>query len=213
MKKIVLSITPEQEKYLKDFARLHQPGSEENLATRKPIHIVEEKNEELGVYLPVAYFFIRKEAERYKEYQRHNLNNPRIYTSTSGYNNNGEFEHFYQVLLNAGVKLHQGEKHKEVDYPHLCTLIKRWTDENEGIETGGLKELSKVLADAIADVDQFLKRRLAEEDQLSRQLTEQANYDLCRDLGHYLEEVVNNDEVVIYVCHDCEQTVTDFKNQ
>lgn len=53
----------------------------------------------------VAFFFIRKEAIRYMEYQRHNLIEPRVYTFSSGYSNFGDFEHFWDLLMSIGEKL------------------------------------------------------------------------------------------------------------
>lgn len=56
-------------------------------------------------YKPVAFFFIREEAEKYKEYQGHNLNKPRVYTYSPGYANYGEYTHFYELLQNIGKQL------------------------------------------------------------------------------------------------------------
>lgn len=56
-------------------------------------------------YVPAAFFFIREEAERYKEYQSHNLENPRVFTYSPGYSNCGEYEHFFTLLQNIGKQL------------------------------------------------------------------------------------------------------------
>jgi len=56
-------------------------------------------------YVPIAFFFIRKEALRYMEYQSHNLNKPRVFTYGPGYSNNGEYEHFFKLLQDIGKQL------------------------------------------------------------------------------------------------------------
>lgn len=61
-------------------------------------------------YKTVAYFLIKEEAERYREYQSHNLNNPRIYAVGSGYHNQGEYDCFYNLLMKLG-KLINSEEH------------------------------------------------------------------------------------------------------
>lgn len=58
-----------------------------------------------------AYFLIRNQAERYKEYQKHNLGKSRIYTDSSGYSNYGEWEDFYDLLISIGREIHNnGDK-------------------------------------------------------------------------------------------------------
>lgn len=56
-------------------------------------------------YRTVAYFFILENAKAYLEYQSHNLTNPRTYTVTSGYANKGEYEPFFDLLMELGKKL------------------------------------------------------------------------------------------------------------
>lgn len=56
-------------------------------------------------YRPVAFFFIREEAEKYLQYQGHNLNKPRVYTYSPGYSNYGEYEHFFKLLQDIGKQL------------------------------------------------------------------------------------------------------------
>lgn len=56
-------------------------------------------------YETVAYFFTRKEAEKYCKYQSHNLNDPIIYTENWGYNNYGDFPIFQQLLLKIGNQI------------------------------------------------------------------------------------------------------------
>lgn len=58
-------------------------------------------------YEPVAFFFILDEAKRYIDYQGHNLNNPRTFTYGPGYSNCGDYEHFYRLLMQIGMKLKQ----------------------------------------------------------------------------------------------------------
>ena len=52
-----------------------------------------------------AFFFIRDEAKRYIEYQRHNLRSPRVYTYSAGYANKGDFVPFRDLLLAIGKQL------------------------------------------------------------------------------------------------------------
>lgn len=63
-------------------------------------------------YVPTAFFFIREEAERYKQYQSHNLENPRVYTYSPGYSNCGEYEHFFSLLQKIGEQLNLTENNK-----------------------------------------------------------------------------------------------------
>lgn len=63
-------------------------------------------------YRPTAFFFIREEAEKYKEYQRHNLNKPRVYTYSPGYANEGEYTHFFELLQKIGKQLNLTEDNK-----------------------------------------------------------------------------------------------------
>lgn len=187
-KKLVIELTLAQEKFLKKFYEDHHEGSDKNLATATPIHVVETleytyipydwhlndyslnghtcfiedgeyvyhsindltedwnnktdyeynipyykdvegkkvndvfiDNEEdyinayqienieicyaLENYKPVAFFFIREEAEKYTKYQGHNLKKPRVYTYSSGYANCGEYAHFFELLQNIGKQL------------------------------------------------------------------------------------------------------------
>ncbi|MED3550166.1 hypothetical protein [Cytobacillus praedii] len=55
----------------------------------------------------VAFFFIRDEAKRYMKYQKHNLNEPRVYTYSAGYANYGDFVPFRELLLSIGQQLNQ----------------------------------------------------------------------------------------------------------
>lgn len=62
----------------------------------------------VGYYVNVAFFLIREEAQRYIEYQSHNLpKKTRIYTYGPGYANYGEYEHFYDLLMNMGMQLNK----------------------------------------------------------------------------------------------------------
>lgn len=200
MKEITISITPEQEKFLKLFAAKHHPGADDNLATHNPIHVVqkrryrqipysldleeyyddlplqfaygwdydtwfdseveliqayyEDRDEEPQVpirpfkemdykdvkgkdgktifitdycsyfkaygiegvaiawqdydYEDVAFFFILEEARRYMKYQSHNLKEPRTYTFSAGYANDGEYHHFWELLFSIGERLNKG---------------------------------------------------------------------------------------------------------
>lgn len=189
MTKLTVELTEAQEKYLKKFYEDHHMGSDKNLCTHMPIHVVEQKqytyvpydtiiedysidghiafyepdnahtyndidsltddwndntDEEYNIpyysevkgtevnevyilneqdyinaygieniellyaiehYEPVAFFFIREEAEEYTKYQKHNLRDPRVYTYSPGYSNYGEYEHFFMLLQNMGKQL------------------------------------------------------------------------------------------------------------
>lgn len=61
-----------------------------------------------GYWETKAYFLIRKEAERYQEYQKHNLGKSRIYTDSCGYANKGEWHKFYDLLLKMGNEVKGG---------------------------------------------------------------------------------------------------------
>lgn len=56
---------------------------------------------------PEAFFFIRDEAKRYMEYQKHNLTEPRVYTYSPGYANYGDFVPFRDLLLSIGKQLNK----------------------------------------------------------------------------------------------------------
>lgn len=61
-----------------------------------------------GYWATKAYFLIREEAKRYKEYQKHNLGESRIYTDSHGYSNYGEWTKFYDLLLEIGNEVKGG---------------------------------------------------------------------------------------------------------
>lgn len=54
---------------------------------------------------PVAYFLTRAEADKYCEYQGHNLRRPRVYSRSTGYSNNGDLDCLLKLLLNTGRQL------------------------------------------------------------------------------------------------------------
>lgn len=60
-------------------------------------------------YYPKAYFLTRAEAERYIKYQSHNLREPRVYTRSCGYGNNGDLQCLYQLLLRIGRQLNHND--------------------------------------------------------------------------------------------------------
>jgi hypothetical protein len=61
-------------------------------------------------YRPVAYFLTRAEAEKYCQYQRHNLKRPRVFSRYVGYSNNGDLECLMQLLLRMGNDLLETEE-------------------------------------------------------------------------------------------------------
>ena len=56
-------------------------------------------------WFPVAYFLTRVEAEEYCKYQRHNLNNPRVYSRNIGYRNSGDLDCLMNLLLRMGTEI------------------------------------------------------------------------------------------------------------
>ena len=58
-------------------------------------------------YKTVAYFLTRAEAEKYLQYQGHNLHHPRVYTSYSGYDNRGDYPALTKLLLKIGKMLEE----------------------------------------------------------------------------------------------------------
>ncbi|WP_390621039.1 hypothetical protein [Brevibacillus massiliensis] len=61
-------------------------------------------------YEKVAPFFILEEAKRYMKYQGHNLHSPRVYTYGMGYGDQGEYGHFWELLMTIGKQLNQVEQ-------------------------------------------------------------------------------------------------------
>lgn len=60
---------------------------------------------------PVAFFFIRDEAIKYKDgYQAHNCDNCRTYTYGLGYSNNGDLPVFRALLMRMGEIINAEEK-------------------------------------------------------------------------------------------------------
>ncbi|CDQ41925.1 hypothetical protein [Virgibacillus salexigens] len=57
----------------------------------------------------VASFFILDEAKRYMKYQSHNLCEPRTYTWHPGYQNQGDFVPFRNLLMKIGTQLNNEE--------------------------------------------------------------------------------------------------------
>ena len=59
---------------------------------------------------PVAYFLTMAEAEKYMEYQKHNLQRTRILTRHMGYSNRGDLVEFSKMLLEIGKMLNKEEE-------------------------------------------------------------------------------------------------------
>ena len=80
---------------------------------------LEESGESLGeniqkvyvniLWAPAAYFLTRAEAEKYCQYQKHNLKNPRVYSRYVGYRNNGDLDCLMGLLLRMGKELSECE--------------------------------------------------------------------------------------------------------
>jgi hypothetical protein len=117
MPEITISLTEEQEKFLKLFAQNHYPGAKDNVCTNNPLHLVQTREERVVdpdydepdkiKYRTVAIFFILEEAKKYIKYQGHNLSNPRTYTVSAGYSNKGEYHHFWELLFDMGKRLNE----------------------------------------------------------------------------------------------------------
>ncbi|WP_026701710.1 hypothetical protein [Salibacterium aidingense] len=113
MTALTIQLTDQQADFLERFARTQYDGAEDNLATREPLHVVQTKKyteasgrkEKVPYWENVAFFFIRGEAEKYVQYQSHNLNDPYISTQSPGYGNNGDFPCFRELLLQMGYEL------------------------------------------------------------------------------------------------------------
>lgn len=83
------------------FAELEETGEALNGDIRKiPVNII---------WVPVAYFLTRAEAQKYCQYQKHNLKNPRVYSRYVGYGNNGDLDCLMQLLLRMGKELSESE--------------------------------------------------------------------------------------------------------
>jgi len=67
------------------------------------------------IYKPIAYFLTRIEAEKYCEYQKHNLRRPRVYSRYVGYGNYGDMENLMRLLLKMGQQLNH-EESEELKY-------------------------------------------------------------------------------------------------
>lgn len=67
------------------------------------------KVEVIKRYRPIAYFLTRLEAEKYCQYQKHNLSNPRVYTRYCGYGNNGDMQLLNKLLLRIGNELQEAK--------------------------------------------------------------------------------------------------------
>lgn len=61
------------------------------------------------LWVPAAYFLTRAEAEKYCQYQKHNLKNPRVYSRYVGYRNNGDLDCLMGLLLRMGKELSECE--------------------------------------------------------------------------------------------------------
>lgn len=61
------------------------------------------------LWAPAAYFLTRAEAEKYCQYQKHNLKNPRVYSRYVGYRNNGDLDCLMGLLLRMGKELSECE--------------------------------------------------------------------------------------------------------
>lgn len=61
-------------------------------------------------YKPVAYFLTRKEADKYVQYQSHNLCYPRVFTAYAGYRNYGDYPVLIALLKRMGEEILREEK-------------------------------------------------------------------------------------------------------
>lgn len=112
------------EETYKNIEELKEALVEEDGHTKEEIEEIIEELEEYGEalqgsikkfsviikYKPIAYFLTRKEAEKYCNYQKHNLKKPRVYTRYMGYANNGDLQCIANLVLNIGKQLVEGER-------------------------------------------------------------------------------------------------------
>ncbi len=83
-------------------------SSEEDYCKAYEIHA--QSGRIIDTYRPVAFFFIRDEALRYRDgYQKHNCADCRIYTYGMGYSNNGDLPVFRDLLMRMGTELNSKE--------------------------------------------------------------------------------------------------------
>lgn len=61
-------------------------------------------------YDQVAPFFILDEAKQYMKYQGHNLHEPRVFTYGAGYGDQGEYRHFWELLMTIGKTVNRVEQ-------------------------------------------------------------------------------------------------------
>lgn len=62
------------------------------------------------IWEPAAYFLTRAEAEKYCQYQKHNLSNPRVFSRYVGYSNSGDLAELMLLLRDMGETLLKGEQ-------------------------------------------------------------------------------------------------------
>lgn len=80
----------------------------------KAYHINAYSGRYITSYHPVAFFFVRDEAVRYRDgYQAHNCGNCRIYTYSPGYANEGDFPVFRELLMKMGHGILQEQAQAE----------------------------------------------------------------------------------------------------
>lgn len=106
--KIEIDLTDKQAKFLKKFYRNHHPGTERDQLIERPLFKVQSI---VGSgYSNVATFFIREEAFNYIRQQRRHLARPKVVPVSSGFQNNGEYSHFYDLLMDIGKRLCNDEE-------------------------------------------------------------------------------------------------------
>lgn len=97
-----------RESFYCDFSHLDDCPIEEQKEFLEIMEISARFGFEFVSYVPIAFFFIRDEAVRYKDqYQKHNCANCRIYTYGLGYSNHGDLPIFRELLMKMGEKLNQ----------------------------------------------------------------------------------------------------------
>lgn len=99
MKQITIEVTEKLEGLLIQFLNTDIMG------TKTPIFVVQDTRWLSEEYDDIACFFSKEEAKKYLQYQKHNLNAPRIYAKYPGHNNEGDFGPFYNLLRDIAKQL------------------------------------------------------------------------------------------------------------
>lgn len=106
-------------------------------------------------YKDVAFFFTRKNAQKYMQVQAHNLTKPRVFSVHRGYANDSDYEfmHFYDLLLSIGTQLNSViVKNDEIKY----AMLKRLCDDCDNYIKQEYKNTSSLwMSDVKSHIDKM----------------------------------------------------------